>query len=307
MNFDENFFRNKVANAINHVRRVLDTNKHPQYASDIRHAYEDKYLLSHILTNSVGNFQCYSPVHALKMIAANLNCLKSIGLSEDGLRKAVEWRSQNRHVSLRFISQETCTFVRMEECEFDSSSRLVTEFDAGDMSRITTKFVTKAQKIRFRIGSYWAQSQHLINLKHQLNPILTLLQLSYPISVHRINLSLNFNINRYNSKCFKCFTPYRNPDVEAALKHCLEIRNWSRRVSAYMKDRLFRVPSGHGLDLNVLSTSTIFQPMLPLLVYNSDNQSSSSSSTVILDSSDVNKLLYEQMRSMQEKFDVLSK
>eukprot|EP01041_Mallomonas_annulata_P014236 gene14236-30290_t len=134
MHFDEGIFRNKVSDAIAHVRRVLNGNKRPMYASDIRHAYDDKFSLSDFLTNT--------------MIASNLNCLKSIGLSEEGLRKTVEWRSQNRSVSLRFNAEEKCTFVRMEEREVDSNSKLVTE-KVGAMSLpgfTTTKVVTKVKE-----------------------------------------------------------------------------------------------------------------------------------------------------------------
>eukprot|EP01036_Dinobryon_divergens_P035624 gene35624-46204_t len=267
------------------------------------------------------------------MMASHLNSLKRIGLTTKGLNATLEWQTSNRPIFLRFKAEEQCTFLRIEEREVDSNSKLVTKLQTDQGSSMWTskvaakvkeyywKFDVKYDLIAFygiddqisdRVVLATKTASHEVKTSTESNPYTSStvidpidVDLTWFLShINQSNLSLNFNINRDNSKCF---TPYRNPDVEAALKHCLEIRNWSRRVSAYMKDRLFRVPSGHGLDLNVLSTSTIFQPMLPLLVYNSDNQSSSSSSTVILDSSDVNKLLYEQMRSMQEKFDVLSK
>eukprot|EP01041_Mallomonas_annulata_P011057 gene11057-23113_t len=316
VDFDEYLFRRKLGDSIDRVRQILDTNKHPKYAIDIQHVYEDKYILSEYLTNT--------------MMASHLNSLKRIGLTTKGLNATLEWQTSNRPIFLRFKAEEQCTFLRMDEREVDSNSKLVTKLQTDQGSSMWTskvaakvkeyywKFDVKYDLIAFygiddqisdRVVLATKTASHEVKTSTESNPYTSStvidpidVDLTWFLShINPSNLSLNFNINRNNSKCF---TPYRNPDVEAALKHSSEIGIWSRRVNAYLTGHLFPVQSGHDLDLNALSTSTIFQPILPLFMDNSDNQTSSS---VILDSSDVNKLLYEQMRSMQEKFDVLSK
>lgn len=45
-------FKARVDNALQKVRTILDNTRNPQYASDVKHEYQDKYLLVEFLTNS---------------------------------------------------------------------------------------------------------------------------------------------------------------------------------------------------------------------------------------------------------------
>jgi hypothetical protein len=76
--FDELTFSNNVAQSLVHVKTILENTRYslcvllflltlsnPQYFGDVYHVYDDKFLLSEVLTTTT--------------IAAQLNCLKALG------------------------------------------------------------------------------------------------------------------------------------------------------------------------------------------------------------------------------------
>jgi hypothetical protein len=50
--YSEYNFREQVGKALEAIRKVLHVNRHPQYASDVTHQYEDKYMLVEFLAKA---------------------------------------------------------------------------------------------------------------------------------------------------------------------------------------------------------------------------------------------------------------
>eukprot|EP00435_Cladocopium_sp_Y103_P058127 s152_g20.t1 len=93
------------------------------------HCYEDKYHLVERVT--------------LVTLASQLNCLSTLGLGRDVLAQARQW-AQSSQVSLRFRSQEKCTFLREETRRVEDPTKVVSEVSVGGLSMgVTSKTVTK--------------------------------------------------------------------------------------------------------------------------------------------------------------------
>ena len=92
--------RRQVDGALERIRRVLSTERAPGLPADTRHTYADKYNLAEWLTNLE--------------LAAELNCLEMLGLEGTRLATLRGWAA-TRNVTLRFRSEERCTFSRQEE------------------------------------------------------------------------------------------------------------------------------------------------------------------------------------------------
>src|SRR5688572_27582173 len=108
--FDEDEFREMVDEALKRVRTVLDTTKNPQYAADVPHKYDDKFLLAEVLTRTA--------------IASIIQCLELVGVTKERLTEMREW-AKTRSVSLRLRAEEKCTFLREETKKVESKDQHV--------------------------------------------------------------------------------------------------------------------------------------------------------------------------------------
>lgn len=70
-----------------------DSLRAPQLPEQVSHKYDDKYFLAEFLTNTA--------------LAAQMNCLESLGLGKAGL-VALKESSNHRAITLRFESTQTC-------------------------------------------------------------------------------------------------------------------------------------------------------------------------------------------------------
>ena len=129
--YNEYDFRRTLERALEKVRTILETTKHPEQAKEVAHTYDDKYLLAEFLTNTA--------------IAALLNVLETVGLSVKGVGKLVEWSKGKRAVSLRFSAEEKTAFVREETREEEDPTSHVYERQGGFLGgvKITDKIVRK--------------------------------------------------------------------------------------------------------------------------------------------------------------------
>lgn len=109
--FDENAFRARVNAALEKVKTILDNTRTPQWAADVPHEYEDKYLLAELLVNSAIN--------------AQIVALDGLGLTEKHYTQVKEW-AKNRSVTIRLRAEENCKFLRKTEREVESDTKHVT-------------------------------------------------------------------------------------------------------------------------------------------------------------------------------------
>ena len=80
--FSDYQFRAKVDEALDTVRKVLDTTKHPARAADVPHQYDDKYALVEQATKAAA--------------VATLNALEVFGVSGAALDGMRNWAKANR-------------------------------------------------------------------------------------------------------------------------------------------------------------------------------------------------------------------
>lgn len=81
-------------------------------------------------------------------------------------------------------------------------------------------------------------------------------ELAYP-------LTPQFRINTADPHCY---TPRRNPDVEAALLALTRVDQWCQQVHSYFFDCVFsQAPDKADLDMNVINAAQVFVPVIPLL------------------------------------------
>lgn len=106
--YDETSFKERVQRALEVTRRVLDVNKNPKIPSEVFHQYEDKYTLAESITNVA--------------VAAQLNCLESLGLTDKKLSVLQGWVQENSSVTVRLQAQEECSFLREVERKVDSDT-----------------------------------------------------------------------------------------------------------------------------------------------------------------------------------------
>lgn len=100
----------KVEKALESVRMILDTTRHPRLAhEDEQHTYEDKFCLAEFLVNTG--------------IAAQMNAFERIGLDGDMLIQVLQWvpRAEDEKgslpprypvITLRFEVEDFCSFVK---------------------------------------------------------------------------------------------------------------------------------------------------------------------------------------------------
>jgi hypothetical protein len=100
--FEEEKFRAQVDKALKTVSTILDTTRTPRYAEEQDHAYEDKYALADIMTNTA--------------IASYINVLERFGLEESRLRQLCQVVHQDkRSVTLRFAMEDSCSFLEEKD------------------------------------------------------------------------------------------------------------------------------------------------------------------------------------------------
>ena len=251
--FDEHGFRRRVEEAVVTLQKVLHSTRRPIFADDAPHSFDDKYLLAEFLTNCG--------------LAAQCTCLEALGVGTQQLATLVEW-SASETVTLRLAGRQRCTFLREEEREVESKSKVVKESTIFGKSE--QKVVTRVNEWFWKIDVEWELIAYAGTMggPRQLRlqgrsgsaqlktttsatpepagqvefiptevPITWLLQqVKLPGGLVGAAHVLSFKIDR---DAEGCRTPRRNPQVEAALHAARELCAWSKRVCQFMNQRIF--------------------------------------------------------------------
>ena len=112
-------FHNLVEKSLGKVKQILDNTKSPVLASSVSHRYIDKITLAEFLTNCT--------------LSSLYVCLTKLGFTLEQFNLLRQW-SRNSEVTLRFRSEETCTFKRKENRNIDSSVNSVESSLFGKMT-----------------------------------------------------------------------------------------------------------------------------------------------------------------------------
>jgi len=315
----------RLQKALERVRLVLSTEKTPQLAANVHHQYNDKYFL-------VERSTCIAA-------ASQLNCLAALGLTADQLRGLRAWMPAQ--VSLRFRSQEKCTFLREEKREEEDPRKRVEEVSVGGVARaswsskvVTTiteyfwKFETSYTLEAFRgVGAEDADRLLLLSRNGQVE-LKTSAKSPPPhpeARVPAVNQEVNITwllqllSQEGTSPLFKidraatgCSTPRRNQDVDKAFAHFTMFTQWANGVSDYLQHLSAVDPR----TAPQLPLEGVFAPILPLMVSGqtssprpaepagtlaSLNLASDVPDSLVLSVSDGNRLLNEEMRTMKEQ------
>lgn len=314
-------FEAKLQRALEQVRLVLDHNKVPRLAADVHHRYEDKYLLVEGATNAAA--------------ASQLNCLAALGLSSDQVQQLREW-AKTSAVSLRFYSDERCTFLREAIRKEEDPTSHVTELSIGGMVRaaLTSKVVTKIKEYFWKfewsyelsiVRGVGAQDSDCINISRrsssielkttakapQPRPEVRIPAVSQDVNVTWLfrvvqeGASPGFRIDRDSQDCR---TPRRNPEVDSAFSHFTTFTHWLNQVVQYVVGIMQIEPSLiSNIDFTALSPDPVFVPVVPLLLENGPDSDEDglmlvgSSHAHELSLSDSNRLLAEEIRSLTSK------
>jgi len=322
-NFDEGRFTRQVDSALKVVKTVLDNTRVPQYAADVPHQYEDKYLL----VDSIGNVT----------IAAQMNCLEVLGLNNKNIDTILKWGS-NRSVTLRLKSEERCSFIKEVTREVESPTVVTERTTVFSQQTTKTKVVTKVTEYFWKFEFSYeliafqgnnpedkvilqqrsGEHQLMTSVNSTPKPSVTVIapiDLNIGWLIQHINdkRQANFQINRTNSKCH---TPRRNTDVSAALTYLRSFNRWCDEVSSYFLNQLFPVQSGHGLDLGKMNDNGLFIPVLPLFEDSENIKKEATKSESkerllslpsisfgdrVLHLEDLSAFLHQQMQTIQEK------
>ena len=340
-NFNETMFRAQIDRALTRVSQILETTKHPQYAADISHNYEDKYLLVEFLTNT--------------SLAAYLNCLAKYGVTAEHLKTIHYWISMHRSVTMGFRATEKCKFVREEEREVESPS-VVTEEKVNNRitKSVTNKVVSKVKEyhwlfdVTYDLVVYWGcqeeciairsrSCQHEVKTASDKNPfvesrVCPILEVDITwlfSNMDHQNNQLIFCIDRHHKDCK---TPSRNPSTESALKFVTSLSVWSKKIVDYVM-WIFSINKNLSYDMSSVSATSCFIPVAPFLIEKNSSISSTfqlenlcgeesllelsvvardvgaaelSTVGMLLGISDCNLLLGEQEKSLQQHCTALS-
>ena len=267
--FDEIRFKTRVNNALIKVRTILDNTRTPQFAADVAHEYEDKYLLAEFIVNST--------------IAAQINSLMALGVNEKQLIQMKQW-AKTKSVTLRLKAEENCVFIRKTEREVQSDTKSVSKstlFGTSESYTITKvteyfySFHNKYELVAFMGNEYdkpiiITTRSGTIELKTSTDSLPKPATTIYPSVDVNITWLLNnltddnksnFTINRLVPTCH---TPRRNTEIEAAFTFMLQLWQWSNNIQSYFSNVLFPIYLNHALDLKSIKQSNIFVPVLPL-------------------------------------------
>ena len=331
--FQESRFRSQVDAALKTVKTVLDNTKNPQYASDVDHTYDDKYLLAEFL----GSLS----------LSAQLQILEKMGLSSKGIDQCKSW-AKNRSVTLRLKATEKCSFDREVTRKEDSKTEHVREYKGalGSVKR-TDKTVYKITeyfwnfsaeyeifafegnnpKEKVLLASRSGGVELMTSSKNTPQPKATVrgsIDVNCTYLFQKLNEEGQFDFKIDRSKK-SCRTPRRNDQVTEALAYFSRTSNWFKQVKNYFTSTLFPIEPNHGLDLNAINDTGIFIPVLPLfqkkkegeqqvpaIEENQDNDNNKQAvvnidGSAVLPLDEFNSFLEEQKRSLKEKIGEIGK
>lgn len=274
-------FNRKMQRAMDRVKVVLHAERVPQFASEVHHQYEDKYLLAERITNAA--------------CASQLNCLRAVGLTGEQLATLRAWCAGGSAVSLRFRAEQYCSFLREATREEESKKASVEEvrnvtgaLQAAFKSKVVTTITEFFWKLsssyeivairgvgqepgdRLVVASRAGEVELMTSTKSPPHP-----EARVPAAQCEVNITWLLKQLPGDGTCFrfqidrasdKCNTPRRNPGVDAGFEHFVGFANWAKDVFGFMDSLLHIQPDQtKKLDLGGLQSSSVFAPLLPLM------------------------------------------
>lgn len=257
--YDDFEFRSLINEAAETARIVLNSSKHPVYASDVPHSYADKFALA----ESTSQATLASVINAIKSIHVDVDSSRRYHDIENEMKAAAK---QNRTVTFRFVAEERCEFLGWNLREIETGEKLVTE---TLFSTTTTKVVNTVNesswqlKVNYTMSVYFDRDVDnvLIFGHNDLNRVIVtpsgpqplpsvFLTDNFDLDVTPLMLSLvkapssdhsssmvQFSIDRSNKECH---TPRRNPEVIKMMLFTTKLHVWSENIRSYFSKPLFR-------------------------------------------------------------------
>jgi hypothetical protein len=268
-------FQRGLQRAVDRARLVLDQARSPVFAADVHHQYQDKYILVETMTNAA--------------LASYANWLGLLGVSQEQLVQMCGWAKTNA-VSLRFRTENGCTFLRETTREVESAKKEVVEASIGGSIRsaLTSKTVTKVTEYIFKYESSYelmavrgvgASPDDILSIQKRSGSIeleRTSKSLPYPekrCPAHQVEVNVSvlikllqadsapvvptFLIDRSSTKCH---TPRRNAEIDACHAALSALRTFANDVCRCVNEVLSPGKGLSGCDRDS------FVPVLPCLV-----------------------------------------
>lgn len=314
-------FEDRIQKALTHVKKVLEATKHPTFAEDVHHTYQDKYSLAEFLTSQA--------------IASKRTCLSvlSKGVLDVQMQQLHAWASTNC-VTLRFQSSEYCSFDRKVERDVEHPTKQVTSIISPfDPVEITHKVVTTVteyiwkHKCSFEIVALRGVGEQeesricLCSWNGEVEIKSTsdkspFPEVRSPAVTFDANMTwflqrfddegqnIEFKIDRDDPKCH---TPSRNACIQHALKSSAGLSQWSRNVQNYIRQLFVRQPDHQALNLSSLDNDAfLLVPILPVLSQG-DLSVANAEQNQIIEKVDQNRLIEEERRSLKAREEALAK
>ncbi len=316
-------FHQNVKNAIERVKDILGTTRNPTLASEVDHAYCDKFSLATWATS----------VTAMGL----LNALEPIGLAPEIVEKYREMHENGKTVNMHYEYKTSATFIKKTEKEVDSGRKSVTEKTGGifgTKTTTTTKVIHTVKEYHWTITSTWKLSLYTgAEIKTDTETVLFNRNGTYDLKVvgternplhgrsRADTLKIPFNwilglLNGNGNLEFKidrgkdtCKTPVRNENVEEALKFFASFKKFITTAPSYAmtiggiemdqaKDDTFRSLGNGFKDMIEKVSLPVFPFMEKRTANDDDNDDSSSSNSVLMKIEDVHKILAQQKKDL---------
>jgi hypothetical protein len=360
--FHEQQFHELVKKALDSVQKILDVNRNPRITEDMDHQYDDKYALAEFLTNTT--------------IAAQMNFMERMGLSEDKLRRLYNMvHVDKRSVTICFEAEDTCSFLKEQQMDVakhgvehvvETSKTTSGAMFGGSSSQkrenLKHKVIQKVSEYHWKIAAQYrifcyARNDpdkdyvELLSRTSSTNIVTTgSKKAPFPQrTVHDpVKISLTWllqNIKESDKQRFcsfkidrakeSCRTPRRNEEIEASLTFFKDLSCWFIDVKKHFIMRIEGVILGThnpansiaqtngSTKLNSISDSNLFCPVVPLMEPSHETPGSATrqeqpkslllltsptgdSSSPLLSLGDIDKLLNEQCRSLDDTMAMLT-
>lgn len=269
-------FRQKVDKSLEHVKTLLHNARTPELPEgDHPHCYDDKYLLSVLLTNTA--------------LAAELNLLNFLGLSPENLRTLVRW-ARSETVTLRLKARHECQFVRMEKKRIEGPTETTT---LGRIFRFSERTVVKQRIYIWRFSFRWqivvfpgTREGDRIRLRTRKGSCEIVTHSEDPPMPEKVNVTpVDFDLSwllqkvskhgrtkfKINRTAATCHTPRRNADTDRALRHFQGLSSFSAGALAYFEANLFTNQPSSDIQLSLLREEPLpFVPIVPLFDFSQD-------------------------------------
>lgn len=239
--FNEERFKQSIEEALVVTRRVLGTTRNPELASEVGHAYSDKYALVEAQVSSA----------AVSIVGA----LQLMGLTGDALGQLTTWAAAAQEVTLTFKSDLSVSLAREAKREVDGP-HVITQTTTGLLGgakSVSTRVTTTVTDYFWSVKSTWsleaytgtgrttadrlllAKGVGAVEVKtenHKSPPIgnttneasVAVTWLLNQLDRSAANFPANFLIDTTHAECH---TPRRNADVAKAFLFFENISIWS--------------------------------------------------------------------------------